>query len=425
VGGNQLTNFQEGKSSVSSGSFGSPVAVSIVCDATLQPVIVDGAFALAKHGKGGGSGSSSGNVVSMLGGSFDVYTGGATLSCTIQSVAGGLIQEVEIHVSCSVPLAVGDIFGSLQLVGFAGSSGVVTEANACPGILNPDPRSCGGAGVDACTTLLRAETTTSDADIVDPHECVDCNCSVCSDSGGLPTMLEFEFTGRTDYSTGAESQPLDSNIKLFHGPGYAESNTMKQTGRETIRIRPHDYGVNTENIPIGHKWRIEAASLDRAMLPQTVNFYVGQTRIKIVTNCKAGYDLRLGDEWGPVKLVGYKLDAPRSGASADTAAGHCPSSPTTNAFFAVPASTVGGSSGASSSIAVAGLVAGLLLVAVMVIGVYRHKSHQHGTLMMSDPATSTTDLQSGVHDLQWDTSVNTKLDKLRPRLTLEVEEGEK
>ena len=36
-------------------------------------------------------------------------------------------QELEIHTSCSKPLAVGDIFGSLQLVGFNGLGGGSNE----------------------------------------------------------------------------------------------------------------------------------------------------------------------------------------------------------------------------------------------------------------------------------------------------------
>eukprot|EP00035_Acanthoeca_spectabilis_P035271 m.33442 g.33442 ORF g.33442 m.33442 type:complete len:2817 (-) comp7190_c0_seq1:243-8693(-) len=425
VGGNQLTNFQEGKATVSGGSFGSPEAVSVVCNTQLQPVVSLSGAALAKHGKngGGGSGSTSGNVVTMLGGSFDVFKNGNDLECTIQSVAGGVIQEVEIHLSCSKILSVGDIFGSLQLVGFAGSNGAVTEDNACPGILNPDPRSCAGGGVDECTEILSAEPATPTAD---PHECTDCNCPICSDSGGLPTMLEFEFTGGTDYSTGSESQPLGGSIVLFHGPGYNPSNQMTQTGHENIVIKPYDYQINTENVAIGHKFRLEAASLDRATLPQAVTFKVGKTRVKIVTNCKPGYNLRLGDEWGPVKLVGYKLDAPRSGASVDSASGHCPASASTSSFTGTAASA-GSSGGAASGVAVAGLVAGLLLVAVMVIGVYRMKTHQNNA-MMSVPATSTADLQAGAQadDLQWDTSVTNKaVEKLRPRLTIEVEEGEK
>eukprot|EP00038_Savillea_parva_P013570 m.8626 g.8626 ORF g.8626 m.8626 type:complete len:2827 (-) comp2555_c0_seq1:312-8792(-) len=425
VGGSQLTNPQEGKATVSSGSFGSPELVTIICDTALVPVVT-GDIALAKKGKdsGSGGGVSGGSVVAMLGGSFDATKDGAELTCTIQSTTGGLIQEVEIHVSCSKDLAVGDIFGSLQLVGFAGSNGAVTEADACPGILTPDAKACEGGGVDECSGRMSedADEASESAPVSDPHECATCDCDVCSASGGLPTMLEFEFTGGSDYSSGAESQPLDGPIKLFHGPGYDPSSQMGETGRESIRLSPHEYGVNLDNVPLGHKFRLEAASLDRATLPQSANFLVGRTRVKIVLSCRPGYNLRLGDQWGPLKLVSYKLDAPRSGDASTSDAGHCPASAEAS-YTTFSGSSAGGSGGAASGVAVAGLVAGLVVIAIIVIGVYRVKSQQV-RLLMSDPATSTTDLRQ-TDELQWDTSINKVAEKLRPRLTVDMEDGEK
>lgn len=91
IGGNTLSNSQDGKASVSGNSGG--VASSIF-----------------------GSGVSQTNVA--IGRRFTQRVSAAASSITIQSAGG--TQRLEIHTSCSKSLMTGDIFGGLKVVGFNG-----------------------------------------------------------------------------------------------------------------------------------------------------------------------------------------------------------------------------------------------------------------------------------------------------------------
>lgn len=55
---------------------------------------------------------------------------------TVYSLGGSLLSTVHLHTSCSVPLLVGEAFGSFRVVGFTNTAGVVQHA--CSGCLHPD-----------------------------------------------------------------------------------------------------------------------------------------------------------------------------------------------------------------------------------------------------------------------------------------------
>lgn len=119
VGGNELTNMQDGKASVTGTA---PVAgADIQCmtkgSLTLSQTDVD-----------------IGDALTLGAGSSKL---GSETTCTIGQ------QTVEIHTSCSHPINVGDIYGALKVTGFRNEGGINSITDGCTA---PAPFS----GCDAC-----------------------------------------------------------------------------------------------------------------------------------------------------------------------------------------------------------------------------------------------------------------------------------
>eukprot|EP00037_Helgoeca_nana_P038021 m.18648 g.18648 ORF g.18648 m.18648 type:complete len:2731 (+) comp9709_c0_seq1:109-8301(+) len=127
IGGSASNNIQGSKFDISGGSPSGPATIT------------------CQNGVG---------QTANIGDAFVVATqGAASTVCTISS--NGITQSIDFHTSCSVPLRVGDIFGSLQVVcegscvNAAGGSGSLVGCPPPPSPPSPPPLipcGCGGSG---------------------------------------------------------------------------------------------------------------------------------------------------------------------------------------------------------------------------------------------------------------------------------------
>ena len=120
VGGSALTQDQGGKATVS-GDPGTTSPVRIVVSDGGSKVFFDGLVDLGDD--------------FVADASFDKF--GSNSVVTVSNTAGTVLQVVELHTSCSQPLNLGDVFGSVQLVGFTDVNG---DGATLP---DPDPSDIG------------------------------------------------------------------------------------------------------------------------------------------------------------------------------------------------------------------------------------------------------------------------------------------
>jgi len=121
TGDNFLSNNQEGKASVS-GTLSDPPPATVYIEATNKDgdiyfagdVDLDETFTMSAENAG------------------DAHFGASTFIAIYDTQGGSLLQDIEMHTSCSKPLALGDQFGGVQLVGFVGEGG--TELGIVPEI---------------------------------------------------------------------------------------------------------------------------------------------------------------------------------------------------------------------------------------------------------------------------------------------------
>lgn len=119
TGDNFLSNTQEGKASVT-GTLTDPAPETVYVVATNKDndiyfageVDLDEEFTMTAENAG------------------ESHFGASTFITIYDSVGGAVLQEIEMHTSCSKPLGLGDQFGGVQLVGFVGEGG--TEIGIIP-----------------------------------------------------------------------------------------------------------------------------------------------------------------------------------------------------------------------------------------------------------------------------------------------------
>ena len=367
IGGNQLTNQQGGKASVSGGAMSGATGVTIACDASMMAVW----DSTRKGSKSGGSGST-GMVTVDMDGSFSISNFNAETTCTIAD--GIRIQEVDIHTSCSYPLVIGDIYGSIVLTGFNGANtGIVNEATGCTGVFSSVYQRVGEAA---------AEDTCDGVD-------------TCGDFDSNPTKglthIDLEYTGEwvEDHSQDDSGYGVLTDLN---------DQTLSPDAQE-VRVTTGDYGVDTSSMAIGDRFRLSAAAIDRETLPQAVNIFIGSARIRFAFNCRAA-PLFVGEQFGAIKVVGY------GNFEGDS----CALPEGDNAGANVGTATAG--AGATSGSAIAGLVAGCVLVIVMMVGVFNLSFAKTGGRGIANAMSGTeteTDTDSSVPpgDLDWDADVVT------------------
>lgn len=360
IGGYQLTNQQGGKASISGGAMAGTTGVTIACDASMMNV-----FDSTRKGSKGGSGSATGMVTVDMDGSFSISNFNAETTCTIAD--GIRIQEVDIHTSCSWPLNIGDIYGSIVLTSFNGANtGIVSEANGCTGVYS------------SVYQRVASDNTEDTCDGVD----------VCGDFHGENpakglTHIDLEYTGEwvEDHSQ------TDSGYSVITD----QRDQVLSPDSQQVRITTANFGVDTSSMAIGDRFRLSASAIDRDTLPQAVNIFIGQARVRFAFNCKAA-PLYVGDNFGAIRVVGYGND---NGAD-------CTLAEETNAGSIIGDTVPGATSGS----AIAGLVAGCVLVVGMMVGVftvYSGKTGQTTNAMIGTGTETDTDSAGTPGDLDWDT----------------------
>ncbi len=163
VGGSTLTQDQEGKATVT-GNPGSTSPVRIVFSDGGSKVFFDGVVDLgdafvADADNGGGKFASSSVV-------------------TVSDLSGNVLQTVELHTSCSKALNLGDVFGSLQLIGFTDGSG---DGAVLP---DPDPSDIGeDADVPTGPEASTGDTIVWTYIVTNPGELALADVAVVDDAG--------------------------------------------------------------------------------------------------------------------------------------------------------------------------------------------------------------------------------------------------
>jgi len=201
------------------------------------------------------------------GGAFTVSFGGKTFNAesffTLTNQGGGGTEGVDIHTSCSQPLAAGNVFGSLTLVGFNGAevgnnvtftyvitntSGSVTATNVtvvddkCGPIAgSPIASLAPGASVTlTCTSSIGTTTVNTVTVSGDP------NCSACAKAAVVtPCVLGYPYTSSNPRTSVAFNE---SGCLAAFEPSVAGPN-------DTIRTFYTDehallLGVSTPGFPV-------------------------------------------------------------------------------------------------------------------------------------------------------------------------------
>lgn len=396
IGGRQLTNDQNGKAYVSNGVVTSD-SVSISCNVAVSPLT--GSTLKKSSGSSGSSGSissiSSSGSSGVSGQAVVVLKGGlirlsefdsSGTECNVMGIGEiqTSFQQFEIHTSCSQLLQVNDIFGAFQVIAFESTVASV-QAGECPGEVMPDTR-------QVSQDLLQYDSmkvpASPDADSCAVGE------DVCANEA-LVTSLTFEYTGGNTYD---HTQPMDAGNYLFNEQYTANADV------ENIRVTSGNYGLDLSETRRSERFVLSAAALEKEFMTKFVNLIVGNSRVRLVASCVPGFPLRVGDNFGPVRLVGYGNNGGTTGNA------HACHLPTSDAFAATPAAGSGttASTGSISPPAVAGMVVGGVLVVVLLMGVVRH-SNSHNTAAISEPPSSTVDetndtVMSGAFlgDMAWD-----------------------
>jgi hypothetical protein len=187
----------------------------------------------------------------------------------------------------------------------------------------------------------------------------------------------------------AQSKNLQKDV--FNG--YIVGNRNWNPEGEVFKVTSANYGTPS-TLKRNDRFEIAAASINRETLPQAIAMSFGSnrnpTKVRFQINCNA--PLCVGDQFGPIKIVGYANTKGDSCAIPDNRA----------------ASNIGSISSTTSTpasgSAIVGLVAGVMLVVVLMVGVYRLAA-QGKSISSSHTETDNTPESSvdvGNRDLVWD-----------------------
>ena len=345
-----------------------------------------------------------------VGGEFTVGSAGSELgvetTCSVMSNTG--TQIITFHTSCSAPLGIGDVFGSIVLISFARTDGAFsTESAACPARSAPDGASGNGGNENLSPPANDDGDDDHDDDFDDDLDdevtadsCAFVNpCESIEENGGSLQSMTFQFVA-------------SNGERFVHSQGSfgaQQPYEVPDNGRAT-RVKVGGGVRDTWNLRDGDVFRVSASVSGVNKIPNQLSFLVGtgnsKARIRFQTNCRR--ELTIGDIFGVLKIVGFT-----------TSSDSCETETISENIVAMAGSvsTTGSSLGASS---IAGIVVGSMLVVVVVVGVFRVSTmrHEHATMLTlesSEPSTASS--------LNWDNTVqdNSKLG-LRSN-TKNMEEG--
>lgn len=359
--GTTLSRNQNGKASVSGSVTGS---ATITCDSGVaSPMTVSPGDDF---------------VLRAPSGRFEAQT-----TCTL---TGSGFQRISIHTSCSYPLRTGDFFGSFQLTGFngqqsstcGGSSPVASPGHGYQGNNGGGWQGNNGGGWTPPTTAppsasqaldhpntadddddgRQDDDLASDDDFVDGEE-------ICETRDTRIESITFQYNGFVGQDSYDDSQkptiqdlrnPRQRQVKLQI---KSKNSASFEFGRYVLRSHP----LNQHFTVFGAR--------DLGNLGAFIKFKISGRQIRFVTNCNA--QLRVGDQFGALKITGYTLLAGRERLGASTAG--------TSAATGVASATI------------AGVVIGVLFVVALIGGTtfYVIKGRRPGTNYATTASTKSTD----------------------------------
>ena len=380
ITGFDVTNLQSGKASVSPTTAAAGSATIQCTGGSAQSVSVGGEFTVGSAG----------------------LELGTWTTCSVMSNTG--TQVVTIHTSCSAPLSIGDVYGSIVLISFSRSDGAFnSESAACPARRAP-----GGAGGNSNLSPPSNDDDGGDDDgddfddddEVGADSCDYVNpCEAIEENGGTLQSMTLQFVA----SNGG---------RFVHSQGtFGAQQSYEVLNNGATRVKVGGSVRQTWNLRDGDVFRIDATASGVTKIPNQLSFLVGtgdsKARIRFQTNCKR--ELTIGDIFGVLKIVGFTT----SHHSCETEA------ISSNIAAAAAVSTHGSSIGASS---IAGIVVGSMLVVVVVVGVFRASTmHTERATMLtietSEPSTASRS------DLHWDNAVHDSSKLGQRSNTKNMEEG--
>ena len=204
-------------------------------------------------------------------------------------------QRISLRTDCNEPLAVGDVYGSVELVGFSrnvGPSGY------------PDPVTCPLSVLE-----VDRSPATVVADSTKPSGCkFDSMCVALAAQGrGKIQSVTFQLLDRTRLGDrDSHHQDGFAVIQPYRLPivrhGSPDNTTTLEIGATDVDevLELHDHDV----------FEVSGSLEGARAFPAHLTFLLGtghvQATVTISTNC-GRHDLRVGDVFGALKVVGYKL----------------------------------------------------------------------------------------------------------------------
>eukprot|EP00040_Diaphanoeca_grandis_P036891 m.237562 g.237562 ORF g.237562 m.237562 type:complete len:2040 (-) comp33710_c1_seq2:30-6149(-) len=285
VGSTHVTNAQGGEATVSGG--GITGSASFLCSGTTlisNPIAPGGSF----------------TIMPAYGGNFDAQT-----LCTVTGAGGS--QTVGFHTSCSQPLRIGDVFGSMQLIGFNGIQDQCLLQNPTPmPTPMPTPRPTvytpvGGGGGNGDGE--GGGNGNGDGGVDVEYDGDRDGESICQgDKNTKITSIKFMYNGLVSQNVYHRSQnpltqpprkPYKRSVKLvvaskkFNALEYGKLSARLKQG-EMVTV----YG------------KVGAKGDSTGIFGKTIKMKVSGGVIRFTTSCSKA-DLRIGDQFGPLKVVDY------------------------------------------------------------------------------------------------------------------------
>jgi hypothetical protein len=216
----------------------------------------------------------------------------------------------------------------------------------------------------------------------------DSYCESSHYEGGQLKALRFRFVGSNANTW--------NNGQMNWGRGIFESYAGSTSGQIRVRVAGDpaaDYMVQD-----GQTFEVKASDLGRNRLPVKLSMLIGTgaDRARLRISLKCNVDLSVGNIFGVLELVGYTTSADACAVASYRDV------PTVGASTGIAATASAGTTGGSAA-AIAAICMGVLIVAVLVVGIFR-ADHSPQVIMLDKSASSmTSDMQVvNPDDLQWD-----------------------
>eukprot|EP00041_Stephanoeca_diplocostata_P027572 m.760716 g.760716 ORF g.760716 m.760716 type:complete len:608 (-) comp23203_c0_seq1:341-2164(-) len=219
-------------------------------------------------------------------------------------------QTLELHTSCSQPLGLGTSVGQFTIVAFVTSAS--NSAIAC-GPPPPPPT--------PLPPTTAAPTT--------PPPPTPCSLAACAYASGI-RRLTFEFTsnvGRGYFHPSQEGHVLIEEL-------YATQNSARVVVSSTQSATGLHLGGATNDFRVKVGERFSLVGANSGLFGQSVLIRVAGNKIRFNTNC--GAEVRIGDVFGSVQVVGYE-NSNGVTCGADPAESVAPTDAPTDAPTATPA----------------------------------------------------------------------------------------